>query len=388
MGSHHPTGEWAGCKPCNTPQALRPICLQHPVNKVVSGILIQHVMHHAFPKLRNLPLYAYLPARNTTDCLLLVSQHCHQVRASCQTRHTNLDKQSLTGGLQFSLDMEKAFDSISRDVVIRALQSLSIPEPVAKMVQSWLSPHKYFVPFKDLVGSLQANRGIQQGSKGAPILWTLCMSLIMMDLLARFNLTWLYDHLIVFADDVNLRCALHTPQDGFQALTDLSFVLNLLKSYGLRINITKSVSLCRVIGQSTSSFLKSWVCRTKTGPKLRVPELEWQIPLVAKTGYLGITVSYRAWETDTIQRRVAATNHNFSILRRWLAAPVVPLHLRFRLYNQGITPTLLYGVFEIGVVTAAFKKFSSVINMHYRRIYRSPVHLTHESTRDFCQTQH
>ena len=211
-------------------------------------------------------------------------------------RHTNLDKQSLIGGLQISLDMEKAFDSISRDVVIRALQSLSIPDPVVHMVQSWLSPRMYFVPvpFKDLVGSLQANRGIQQGFKGAPTLWTLCMSLIMMDLLARFNLKWLHDHLIVFADDVHLRWTLHTPQDGFQALTDLSFVLNLLKSYGLRIDTTKSVALCRVIGRSAPSFLKRWICRTKIGPKFRVPDLEWQIPLVAKTGYLGIIVSYRA----------------------------------------------------------------------------------------------
>lgn len=93
-------------------------------------------MHHAFPTLRSLPLFAYLPARSTTDCLLLVSQHCQRVRSSCQGRYTNLDKQSLIGGIQVSSDMEKAFDSISRDVVIRAFHALSIPDPVVHMIQS------------------------------------------------------------------------------------------------------------------------------------------------------------------------------------------------------------------------------------------------------------
>ena len=39
-------------KACNKHSALRPICLQHPVNKVVSGLLIQQVLDYVFPKLR------------------------------------------------------------------------------------------------------------------------------------------------------------------------------------------------------------------------------------------------------------------------------------------------------------------------------------------------
>lgn len=74
------------------------------------------------------------------------------------------------------------------------------------------------------------------------------MSLIMMDLLARFSTDWVREHLIIFADDIHQRWHLQTPPDGLQSLTDLSFVLNLLKSYGLRINTTKSVALRRMIG--------------------------------------------------------------------------------------------------------------------------------------------
>ena len=148
-------------KACNKPSALRPICLQHPVNKVISGILIQQVLDIVFPKFRTLPLYAYMPGRNTADCLLLASKHCRQVREAYQTTGLNLDKNSLLGGLQVSIDMEKAFDTISRSIVVRALAILDLPPELLHMLHTWLAPNKYYIPFKELVGSLIANRGIQ-----------------------------------------------------------------------------------------------------------------------------------------------------------------------------------------------------------------------------------
>ena len=57
-------------KPSTQPAALKPICLQHPILKVVCKILTILIKHHAYPTLRSLPLYAYLPQRGTTECLL------------------------------------------------------------------------------------------------------------------------------------------------------------------------------------------------------------------------------------------------------------------------------------------------------------------------------
>lgn len=53
----------------------------------------------------------------------------------------HLDRYSLLGGLQISLDMQKVFDSISRDVVIRALNALYLPDSIVYIIQSWLAPH-------------------------------------------------------------------------------------------------------------------------------------------------------------------------------------------------------------------------------------------------------
>ena len=374
-------------KACNRPEALRPICLQHPVSKVVSGILTQRVMDSAYPQLRQLPLYAYLPGRSTADCLLLTSAHCRAVREACQQTRQNLDRHNLIGGLQVSLDMEKAFDTISRNVVDGALAILSLHPDVLTMIHAWLAPNQYYIPFKDLVGHLITTRGIQQGSKAAPLLWSLYMHLLMVDLLARYSHTWLHEHLIVFADDVHLRWIIRNHEDSLQALTDLSFVLTLMKSYGLRINVQKSVALCRIIGRSAPAFLRKWTVRSKEGPRLTIPDLDWKLPLVSKTAYLGVVISYRAWEMDTTKRRIAAIQHCFHVLRRWFTDTTIPKPLKFRLYKQCILLTLQYSIFEMGVTQQGFKQLISVINIHLRRMIREPIHVTHESTHD-CFHRH
>ena len=161
-----------------------------------------------------------------------------------------------------------------------------------------------------------------------------------------------------------------------------------MKSYGLHINVQKSVALCRIIGRSVPAFLRKWAVRSKEGLRLIIPDLDWKLPLVSKTAYLGVVISYRAWEMDTTKRRISAAQHYFHVLRRWLTdTTIIPKPLKFRLYKQCILPTPQYGIFEMGVTQQGFKQLVSIINVHLRRMIREPVHLTHESTHD-CFHRH
>ena len=243
-------------KPSTQPAALRPLCLQHPVLKIISKILITLIKQQAYPTLRSLPLYAYLPQRGTTECLLRVSQHCQQIRQLCRDRQQDASPQGLFGGLQVSLDMEKAFDTVRRDLVLHALDQINLSSDVLHMIQTWLVPHKYHIPFKSLIGIIDASRGIKQGSTDAPILWTLCMFLIMKELLQRYSHEWLHDHLIVYADDVHIRWTLHSIADGLDALGDLAHILHTFRSFGFNINPTKSVVLFRAVGKGVSKFTR------------------------------------------------------------------------------------------------------------------------------------
>ena len=259
-------------KPSTKPQALRPICLQHPVCKVASSFVTTQLLQYSIDKLRRLPLYAYLPNWSTADCLLRVSHHCRQVRDDCQLRSKDNSADGMFAGLQVSLDMNKAFDSVSRNTVSLAIKCLHLPHDLQTMIHTLLSPHKYYIPHKKFVGEILATRGIRQGSKDGPILWTLCVHLVLADLAARYSCTWLHDHVIIHADDVHLRWSTQRLSDGLTAISDLDHILRVFRLYGFTINLDKSVVLFRAVGKGASRFTKRWVIRTKTGPFLTMPD--------------------------------------------------------------------------------------------------------------------
>lgn len=68
-----------------------------------------------------MPLYAYLSARGTKDCLLIVAAHCCQVRELRIVHAKDPAPLELWGGLQVSLDLDKAFDVVNRDQALRSL---------------------------------------------------------------------------------------------------------------------------------------------------------------------------------------------------------------------------------------------------------------------------
>ena len=117
-------------KPPNRPEALRPICLQHPINKVLTGVHCQQFQELTFPKLRSMPLFAYMPARGAKDCLLMIATHCRQMKELCNLHAKDPASNGLWGGLQVSLDLEKAFDMVNRNhfVHLTCLRSITISD--------------------------------------------------------------------------------------------------------------------------------------------------------------------------------------------------------------------------------------------------------------------
>ena len=152
------------------------------------------------------------------------------------------------------------------------------------MIHTLLSPHKYYIPHKKLVGEILATRGIRQASKDGPILWTLCMHLVLSDLAARYSCTWLHDHVIIYADDVHLRWSTQRMSDGLIDLSDLDHILRVFRLYGFTINLDKSVVLFRAVGKGASKFTKWWVIRTKAGPFLTMPDSSIRLPMVSENG--------------------------------------------------------------------------------------------------------
>ena len=226
-------------KPPNRPEALRPICLQHPMNKILTGLHCQLLRQIVLPQICRMPLYAYLPGRSAKDCLLINSDHCQQVRNLRQGHHKDAAPKDLWGGLQVSLDLEKAFDAVSRNHVLRALEVFDMNPDLRNLITSWLMPHEYCLPHKELLGRIRASRGIKQGAKDAPLLWIVCIYLFCHELLANHDLEWIRDH-VIFADDLHFRWIINSVQDGLAALHDLSYLIFSLQTAGFRVNPKKS----------------------------------------------------------------------------------------------------------------------------------------------------
>ena len=359
----------------------------------MSSIHCRLLLDQAHVSLCQMPMYAYMPHRGTRDCLLTVSHHCRQVRKLCITHRKDDDKAGLWGGLQISLDIEKAFNTISRQLVSRALHAFEISSDLQSLVHSWLTPHTYFIPFKEVVGKIQATGGIQQGSKDAPLFWNLTMYLILHDLLAQYDQAWILDHLVMYADDFHMRWIIQSPADGLRVMHDLSFLMRVFGAYGLKINPHKSFALkinphksfalLRLVGKALPSFQKRWISRTANGPMLRMPDMAISVPLVAKTSYLGVIISYRAWEADTTKCRLTAAQTCFRILRRWLLDKHHPMQTRIKLYCQCVLPTVLYGVFEMGLTHHGCDTIIGMVNKHLRSIAHAPIHLTRIPTQEF-----
>ena len=69
-----------------SPNNLRPICLQHPICKVLDGLAVEYAQKERPDLLRNLPCFAYIPCRAAEDCLLIAGEHCRQVKTLGQSQ--------------------------------------------------------------------------------------------------------------------------------------------------------------------------------------------------------------------------------------------------------------------------------------------------------------
>ena len=120
------------------------------------------------------------------------------------------------------------------------------------------------------------------------------MYLILHDLLAQYDHAWIIQHLVVYADDFHMRWIVHSIADGLRAMHDLSFLMRVFGAYGLKINPHKSFAMLRLGGKALPTFQKCWISRSANGPMLRLTDMAISVPLVAKTSYLGVIISYRA----------------------------------------------------------------------------------------------
>ena len=377
-------------KPPVTPAALRPLALQEPVSKCIVGLLTRKALWEAMPALTCMPLWAYLPGRSTQDALLRVGQHCREIhdmmtrmRSTPFTRHQGISRHRVAGGLQLFLDIEKAFDTVSRAKLFSRLGELGINPQIVVLLSHWHQQTHYHLNSNGEDVPIAVGRGVRQGCRAAPLLWTGYMWLILIELSQEVSPHWAIQCVNVFADDCQMGDAFTTQEDLHTLMQNIAKTLQLLKRFGLTINPAKCVALLQIGGTAFRRHRKNlttwrdgveWI-----GFRTHAHEIIW-IPLARQAKYLGTVISYHAWADQAVVHRVQLSKIAFSRLRRWLTGQRgLTKRQRIQLFASCVYPVMTYGIFSLGLTSFGLLHIQKHMYSMLRQILGNHSYITGQS---------
>ena len=187
------------------------------------------------------------------------------------------------------LDMAKAFDSVSRDTVRRALIRVGVPAPMREIIMSGFDGATTELKYKGCkLGEVEQERGVRQGDPLSPFLFNLVLDEALEKIAASPIGVALGNEgdspvrvsVLAFADDLVLMAE---TRDGLQALIDE--VTQSLKAGGLVVNPDK----CRSLTVKVDRAAKSWFVASQSTVTVDNEEITVLSPADSYE-YLGILV--------------------------------------------------------------------------------------------------
>eukprot|EP00435_Cladocopium_sp_Y103_P014281 s3225_g3.t1 len=339
---------------------------------------------------------AYLPLRGCEDSISRVREHCAAVRKividnqfKIHQSARNHARSDVAGGVVVSLDSSKAFDHILRSKLYEALRSLQVEEHLIALLMTIYSHTTFSFQHRQQHRVFPVNKGIRQGCKAAPILWCCFVAHVLHQTASAINFQWIVDFLTAFADDFCLHCLFDSSADVHAHLRNIGCFLDILHAADLTVNMSKTVAIFKIVGPGTHPLLKRYVKRTKTGTFLQIPSKRadpYLIRLVPHFTYLGIVLSYSHFELLTVRHRIKAGIQVAHQLHRWLHKQTgFSSFQKTKLWFQCVFPCLTYGLRAVGWNFRTLQMLDRTMIGQLRRIFRSPVHLTHLSHSDFLE---
>ena len=377
------------------PQDLRPIALLEPCGKVLMGCLSRQLHEQLWPILRGLPQFAYVPGRGCDDALHRIALHCLEVRDCIDTFKFAVHQQStgtlpgaLGGGLLLSLDLSKAFDAVRRSQLFTGLAKLGISSDLLNFLKSLYSRTSFHFEYRQCHRDFSTKRGIRQGCKAAPCLWTAQAALILLSIAEQTSTDWMLHCITLFADDGCFHQAVHSIAELQQLILFLGRTLDVLESFAMTVNLEKTTAMLRLVGPMSPCAQRLFVKRGRRGGAwLRIPRRNGSftfIKLVKHIQYLGATVSYYNFERQTMLSRIKAGDKTSLQLTRWLHSQKgFNITQKVKVWRQCTFACIRYSLIPIGFHASSIKLFDIACIKHLRRICKAPTHLQHTTHQEF-----
>ena len=381
-------------KPSKKPTSvasMRPIGLQSPATKSFASALKVSVMEHLEPVVRELPQYAYLPYRGTTDALLKVHQHFEDTAALLASNRLDrfqqqAGKKKLTciGGFSLSLDLSSAFDGVHRPTAYQTMLQHGVDRTTVNIIQSLHQEARYHFTVGTHAACVCTTNGIKQGCTIAPSIWAFFTVAVMLKMTEARSMQWLQQVCTLFADDCWGSWLIKSERDVVRAIEDIAHIIGVLEDFQLRVNYQKTAVLLRLEGKHAQRALNSCTIE-KDGTTYLEVQIRGEsrlLPIKSQHEYLGTAVTYHRRVDANTQKRMHAGQLRYQDIRRVLnGRHVLTIRQRTSLWRSCIYSSLAYSIPVVGLTPKSNQKLYVQTTRHLRAIARQPAHLHHTPNR-------
>ncbi|CAE7693613.1 unnamed protein product, partial [Symbiodinium necroappetens] len=347
-------------------EEYRPIGLTDPVGKALLGAVSTQHRQALYDSVALYPQFAYMANRGVSQALMRAFQHLHQARAlvaeqrtTLQQRHAGASRSRLVGAITVSLDMSKAFDSLEPKYMHQALELSCLPDAVCRLIEHWHAEVTYHFEHEQCQAQIACGRGIRQGCKIAPRVWSLFTILVMHEI----GPEWCKKHSNWFADDALFQAMVHSEEELLQHIRAISKALWVLQKLGMSIAASKSAVLLH-LGGTAAKKVKAKIVQLHNQQQhviFQHDDQTWRLPVVAQHDYLGATLSYTRMEDLTATRRVRAAQASFERLKTVLTHKALALRTRLRIWQACVISSLLYAMPQVSVINGFVHSMGSRI---------------------------
>uniref|UniRef100_A0A8D8XXM4 Craniofacial development protein 2 n=1 Tax=Cacopsylla melanoneura TaxID=428564 RepID=A0A8D8XXM4_9HEMI len=251
------------------------------------------------------------------------------------------------------VDFEKAFDSLSRDAIWKALHKFKIPQKLINIIKATYDNYSCRVIHEGKVSDpFQVQTGVKQGCQISPIIFLMVLDGVMRRVITtprgiQWRLTQQIEDLD-FADDICFMS--HKIEDMKGKIQDLK---NEGRKVGLKINTSKTKEMrinCKI---NTPLTVDSEI-----------------IESVDQFQYLGSIVDKQGGSDIDVDQRIRKAKGAFAQLMPIWRCKELRTGTKLRIFQSNVKSVLLYGCQTWRVTQAISKKLQTFINSCLRRILK------------------